>query len=81
MGSGAYGPLFSASGWLLRRSRFTIISDNATEAINYPRECRPACVVLGESIPGTSGLQLFRPMRATDQWRNVPVIFYSGAYD
>jgi DNA-binding response OmpR family regulator len=54
---------------------------DAATAMDRMRANPPACVILDEGLPGTSGLELFRQMRARAEWRDIPVLFYSGAYD
>jgi CheY-like chemotaxis protein len=48
------------------------------EALQRMRECQPAMLVVDMLLPGTSGLAFLDEIRATPEWRRLPVVMVSG---
>ncbi len=53
---------------------------DGTEALQQLRERRPALVITDVLMPGMDGFQLLRAIRGDDDFRDLPVIFYTGSY-
>jgi two-component system, cell cycle response regulator DivK len=65
---------------LFRRSGFeAACSTNARGAMELMRTHRPAVVVLDDSMPDMSGLDLVDFMRHDDSLKSIPVVMYSAA--
>jgi signal transduction histidine kinase/CheY-like chemotaxis protein len=63
-----------------RRCRVSQVADGA-EALARLRERRPDLVLLDLLIPGTSGYEVLRQMRADPALRDVPIVVISGKGD
>jgi two-component system chemotaxis response regulator CheY len=55
--------------------------ENALAAMDFLDVIKPACMIVDETMPGMSGLDLLRQLQARPEWREIPVFFYSAAYD
>ena len=64
---------------LLRRTGLDskVASDGET-ALDMMAQERPEAVLLDNMMPGLSGIEVFRTMRADPQLADVPVVFYSA---
>lgn len=51
------------------------------EALSYIRDNRPSLIILDQMMPGMTGLDVLRKLRADPTTRNIPVLFYSAGYD
>jgi CheY-like chemotaxis protein len=51
------------------------------DAIPRMREVAPTLVILDQTMPGRTGLDVFREMRASADLGAIPVIFYSAAFE
>jgi two-component system chemotaxis response regulator CheY len=51
------------------------------DALSTIARRRPACVILDETMPGVTGLGLLKQMREFPEFRDIPVVFYSAAFD
>jgi CheY-like chemotaxis protein len=51
------------------------------EALEFLEQQVPRVIVLDESMPRMGGLELMRQLQARPEYREIPVIFYSAAYD
>ncbi len=56
------------------------VGDGA-RALDAAREAAPHLVLLDLDLPGMSGIALLRAMRATQELREVPVVFLTAAAD
>jgi CheY-like chemotaxis protein len=67
---------------LLVRNGFKAdVANSAGEAIEMMDRQRPTCLILDETMPGMTGLDLMRHMSNDPQHREIPVLFYSAAFD
>jgi DNA-binding response OmpR family regulator len=51
------------------------------EALEVLSDNRPVCVILDETMPDMTGLDLLRQLRARPEMKETPVFFYSATYD
>jgi two-component system phosphate regulon response regulator PhoB len=51
---------------------------NALEALQLVTQRRPDLIITDSSMPGMSGLELCRTLRARADTRSIPIILYSG---
>jgi two-component system chemotaxis response regulator CheY len=57
------------------------IVDNGQAALDFLQQRLPRCLIVDEGLPVMNGLSLLRQLQARPEYRHLPVIFYSGAYD
>jgi CheY-like chemotaxis protein len=50
-------------------------------ALEYLEQGTPRCLILDEGMPGMTGLELLRQLKARPEYRGLPVYFYSAAYE
>lgn len=50
-------------------------------ALQFFKSHRPTYLVLDEAMPGMTGLDLLRRLRAWPEYQDIPAVFYSAAYD
>ena len=63
----------------LERSGYDVlVTDNGEDALRLARERLPALAVLDVEMPGLSGLEVTRRLRAEDQTRHIPVILLTS---
>ena len=63
----------------LERSGYDVlVTDNGEDALRLARERLPALAVLDVEMPGLSGLEVTRRLRADDQTRDIPVILLTS---
>lgn len=63
----------------LERSGYDVLAvDNGDEALRLARERRPALAVLDVEMPGLSGIEVTRRLRADEETRNLPVILLTA---
>jgi len=55
--------------------------DNGMAALEFLERQRPKVLLIDESMPVMNGLTLLRQLQARPEYRHIPVVFYSGAYD
>ena len=58
----------------------TIEASGATEALRVLAHAHPDLVLSDVLMPGMSGFELARAIRADPSTRTIPVVFYSAAY-
>lgn len=58
----------------------TIEANGAPEALRLLAEAHPDLVLSDVLMPGMSGFELARAIRADPATRTIPVVFYSAAY-
>lgn len=69
-------------GSLLAVHGFRILTaDNGIEAIRSVRNLKPNAVLLDLEMPGRSGLEVLRTLRAFKLFRHLPIIIVSGRRD
>jgi CheY-like chemotaxis protein len=54
---------------------------NAAAALSSLASHRPACMILDQTMPGMTGLDLMRQLQANPTVSDIPVYFYSAAFD
>ena len=54
-----------------------LVSDGAA-ALAMAKEKKPSVCIFDQEMPGMTGLEVFAAMRADDQLKDVPVVFYSA---
>ena len=64
--------LFASEGHEVRVAR------NAKEGLEHLHGCIPDLVTLDVMMPEHGGLELYRALKGSEQWRNIPVIMLSG---
>jgi DNA-binding response OmpR family regulator len=57
------------------------VVENASDAMSLIGTKRPLCIILDEWMPGTTGLAFLKQLRAHPEYHDVPVVFYSAAFD
>jgi DNA-binding response OmpR family regulator len=63
----------------LERSGYDVLAvDNGNEALRLARERRPALAVLDVEMPGLSGIEITRELRADAELRDLPVILLTA---
>lgn len=63
----------------LERSGYDVlVTDNGEDALRLARERLPALAVLDVEMPGLSGLEVTRRLRAEEQTRDIPVILLTS---
>jgi CheY-like chemotaxis protein len=66
----------------LRRSRHKVVcAANSRQAIDLLEDCSPDLLLLDLALPEMSGLELLRSVRQMPQWRDLPVILFTGSGD
>jgi CheY-like chemotaxis protein len=66
----------------LRRSRHKVLcAGNSRQAIDLLENNSPDLVLLDLALPEVSGLELLRSIRQMPQWRDLPVILFTGSGD
>jgi DNA-binding response OmpR family regulator len=63
---------------LQRAGYETLIAYRGTDALQLARERHPALVVLDIKMPGMTGIQVCRLLRATPELSRVPILFLSA---
>lgn len=51
------------------------------EALEFLERDVPRCIVSDESMPRMGGLDLLRQLQARPEYKGIPVLFYSAAFD
>lgn len=51
------------------------------QALAVMKAVRPQLVVLDEMMPGKSGMELLKELKAKPELADVPVLFYNASYD
>jgi CheY-like chemotaxis protein len=67
--------------FLTRRGQPADIAEDAATALAKLQTQRPSCLLLDESIPGMTGLQLLRTLRQHPEYQSLPAVFYSAHHD
>lgn len=67
--------------YLARKGYAAEVAPDGATALDYLAQNRPACVILDETMPGMTGLDLLRELRGTPEAENLPIFFYSAAFD
>lgn len=63
----------------LERSGYDVLStDNGSDALRLAQERRPALVILDVEMPGMSGVEVTRLLRADEGTRDIPVILLTA---
>src|SRR5688572_12078839 len=69
------GPLF------LKQGHEIIAAGSGEEALVKLRTARPDLILLDVMMPGMSGFELCRKLKADGEWKEIPVIFLSAVTD
>lgn len=67
--------------YLKTRALSAEVVHNGRDALQFLQRQQPRCLILDEMMPEMLGLDLFRRMIASPEYRNIPVLFYSASYD
>jgi DNA-binding response OmpR family regulator len=63
----------------LERSGYDVLAtDNGSDALRLAQERRPALVILDIEMPGMTGVEVTRRLRADDGTRGIPVILLTS---
>jgi CheY-like chemotaxis protein len=63
----------------LERSGYDVLAtDNGSDALRLAQEHRPALVILDIEMPGMTGVEVTRRLRADDGTRGIPVILLTS---
>jgi CheY-like chemotaxis protein len=65
--------LESTGLWRVERAR------NVDEALDQLAAARPVVVLLDIDLPGRSGLDLARTMKASEAWRSIPLVVVTAS--
>lgn len=55
-----------------------VTARNAQEGLRHLREEAPALITLDVMMPEHGGLEMYRALKAHNEWKNIPVIMLSG---
>lgn len=55
-----------------------VIARNGEEAMDMIRQNKPNLVILDILMPRQSGIRVYRELRTTDSFKDIPVVIYSG---
>ena len=55
-----------------------ILASNGDEAMEVIRQNRPDVVIMDILMPKQSGIKLYRELKLSETYRDIPVIIYSG---
>jgi len=66
---------------ILRGTYDILLAQSATEAIDVVREQVPDLILLDVMMPGMSGFDLCRQLKADERYRDIPVIFITAMSD
>ncbi len=55
-----------------------ILANNGEEAMDIIRQNRPDLVIMDILMPKQSGIKLYRELKLSESFKNIPVIVYSG---
>jgi putative two-component system response regulator len=67
--------------YLARRGLAVDVAGSGSEALRFLADKKPSCMILDETMPGMSGLDLLRRIQAEPEHRDIPVFFYSAAFE
>lgn len=56
----------------------SILAKNGEEALDIIKQTRPDLVIMDILMPRQSGIRLYRELRLSETYRDIPVIIYSG---
>ncbi len=59
----------------------TVIACDGEEGLTMLRENPPDLVTLDISMPEKSGVRMYRDIKESDEWKNIPVIIVTGISD
>ncbi len=59
----------------------TVIARDGEEGLTKLKEATPDLVTLDVSMPEKSGVRLYRDIKESEQWANLPVIIVTGVSD
>ena len=63
---------------LEENSYVPVIATNGEEAMDMIRQNRPDLVILDILMPKQSGIRMYRELKTTDSFKDIPVVIYSG---
>lgn len=64
---------------LLRQGHEVIAAGSAEEALAKLRTARPDLILLDVMMPGMTGFELCHQLKASEEWKDIPVMFLSAA--
>lgn len=67
--------------YLARKGYTAEVAPNGAAALNVMSSRRPKCVILDETMPGLTGLDVLKKLQSSPEGREIPVFFYSAAFD
>jgi len=59
----------------------TICAANGEEGLAKVKEHSPILITLDMSMPEKSGVKLFRELKESDEWKDIPIIIITGISD
>lgn len=71
--------LLSTVGWILRDKGYDVVAvDRSDEVMEKLSEEEPDLLLLDVMMPKTDGLQLLEQVKASERWRDLPVVIISS---
>ncbi len=71
--------IFEALNFLLTRDGWEVSGHaNGSTALEEIARCRPDILVLDMMLPGRSGLDILRDLRALAEWKDLPVLMLTA---
>lgn len=67
--------------YLARKGLVADVAPDGREALDLVSRRRPTCVILDETMPGMTGLDVLRRLKESPEGRRIPVFFYSAVFD
>jgi CheY-like chemotaxis protein len=67
--------------YLKRKGCDAEVVGDGVSALEYLEQGVPRCLIVDEGMPRMTGLDLLKQLQARPEYRGIPVVFYSAAFD